>query len=145
MSAGFGQAQAPRKVEPLISPARKSTMQGSERPGDKITVEEMRLDIAARVGQFRLHAAKVRSYVLLEAVPTPIAMGKGINGLPTFVRVELCNGYNPIFLDLSTQYSWVVRLTNNFATFVDVIMLSGEVLYATAEIREHHSKRNKEE
>ena len=133
MTAGFGQAALGRAAGPaLVSPARRSTMEPSERPGDRITIEEMRLDLAARVGPYRLHGGKVRSHVLLEAVPAPIALGKGINKLPTFVRVELINGYNPIFLDLSNQYSSIIKLTQTFATYVDVILLSGEVLYATA-------------
>jgi hypothetical protein len=130
---GFGNTPADPKSPPLIgSRKQRLTLEKSVRPSDKITIEEMRLDLAARVGPYRIHAGMSRKFVLNEGMPAPIVVGKGQFGLPTFVRVEQSAGYLPIYLDLSNQYGGSAYLTTQFAGFMDVIVLAGEVLYATA-------------
>lgn len=116
----------------LLGTAQRSTMQRSERPGDRITVEEMRLDLAARIGPLRLNASGSREFLLVEGVPAPVMVGKGQNKLPTFVRVELVKGETPCDLAISTQLSSSPTLSQYSSVYIDMIVHAGEPLFVTA-------------
>lgn len=116
----------------LQTVVKQSEMQRSERPGDRLTLEEMRLDLAVRVGPYRIFAGESHSYRIYEGVCTPISLAKGQNKMPSFVRVELVDGYGPINLELSTQLSSSAKLTASFANYVEVVLLAHEILFATA-------------
>lgn len=122
----------PGKSRSLISQDRRSKMKIEERPADEITMQEIRLDLAARIGQYRLHNGRSRRHILAENVPVPISLGRGKNMVPTFIRVELENGFNPCFLDLSTQISSSAILSRTVTEYLDVILIAGEILFATA-------------
>jgi hypothetical protein len=129
---GFGQTPADPNSPPLVGQKQRLVLEKSVRPPDRITIEEMRLDLASKVGPLRLHAGSSRSFSIIEGMPAPIAIGKGQNGLPTYVRIELVQGFLPIYLELSNQLSGSAKLTTQFAGFVDLILLPGEYLFATA-------------
>lgn len=171
----FGQTPVAPKEPPLISYNRKSTLEIAKRPGDRITIEEMRLDLAVKIGPYRLFAGKSNVYTLAEGIPTPIiplssangspgmsfgpnlvpgvnlnitppsgsVTGRGANGLPTFIRVEVTNTADPLedkdkttfpsaYLEFSNQPSSIFRRTKYVADYVDLIVLSGETLWVTA-------------
>jgi len=117
---------------PLISQKRTSDHFIEERPPDHITIEEMRLDLAVKVGPHRLHNGRSRRHILAEGVPAPIVLGKGKGRLPTFVRVELVDGFDPCFIDLSTQLTGSAILSRTVTEYMDVVLLVGEILFATA-------------
>ncbi len=127
------QTPAAPTAELLVSKGIKTDLQVSRRPANQITIEEMRFDLASRVGPLRLQAAKVTTFELRAGIPVFLLVGKGVNGLPTFVRIELVRGYKPIDLDLSNQREGgsAILTTNTFSA-VDLIVRSGEDLYATA-------------
>jgi hypothetical protein len=134
MVVGFGATPAAPGAPSLVSQKRNLVLQPSVRPPDKITIEEQRLFLAATVGPYRLAAAGTRNYFLQEGIPAPVAIGKGQNGVPSFVRLELMRGYQPVYLDLalSGQFGGSALLTTQFAGHVDVVLLPSEVLFATA-------------
>lgn len=118
--------------------SKPSQLQRSERPGDRITIEEMRLDLCSRVGPYRIVAGKSTIFTLPFAVPIQIAVGRGINKVPTFVRVEPVGyaidgtAYAPFHLSLSTMsINPMNRLISTVVGSVDLILLAGEVLWAT--------------
>lgn len=132
---GFKDQEGPpgfRPGKPLISRERRSKMKNEERPADEITMEELRFDLSVRVGPYRLHSGISRRHVLVENVPAPIMIGKGKNKVPTFVRVELVDGYNPCFIDLSTQLMGSAILSRTVTEYMDVVVKAGEILFATA-------------
>lgn len=116
---------------------KPSEMQRSERPGDRLTIEEMRLDLCAKIGPYRIHAGKPRIFTIDGWTPTLIATGRGPNKVPSFIRIEMIakdkdgNDYQPFDLLLSNQPDGAFRPTNTFSAYVDVILLAGENLYAS--------------
>jgi len=132
---GFKGQEGPPGPKPgtsLIGQERRSKMKIEERPADEITMEEMRFDLAARVGAYRLPSGKSRLHILVENVPVAVMIGKGKNMLPTFVRVEIVDGFDPCFIALSTQLSSSSILTRTISEYVDVVVKAGEILFATA-------------
>jgi hypothetical protein len=107
-------------------------MKNEERPADEITMEELRLDLAVRIGPYRLHNGRARRHILVQDVPVPVALGRGYNKVPTFVRVELEDGFNPCFIDLSTQLGGSAILSRTVTEYLDVVLKAGEILFATA-------------
>jgi hypothetical protein len=128
----FERTPASDKPSLIGSDKQRLMLLKSERPPDKITIEEMRLDLAVRIGPYRLHASTSRSFVLYEGASAPVAVGKGQNGVPTFVRIESVGESSGFFLDLSTQFSNPPKFTSSFAGYIDLVLLPGEVLFATA-------------
>jgi len=117
----------------LLPPIKPhSTMQRSERPGDRLTIEERRLDLAVRVGPYRVFAGESRRVDMLEGAPVAISLAKGQNKLPSFVRVELVDGFQPFDLDLSINLQSSAVLTGVFSNYVEVVLLAHEILFATA-------------
>lgn len=115
-------------------PPKASEMQRSERPGDRLTIEEMRLDLCSRIGPYRVHAGKSTIFTLIETQTQQIAIGRGFNKVPTFVRVEPLAEDDPFYLVLSTQAlgGRSEDQTSTLAGNMDVILLAGETLFATA-------------
>lgn len=111
---------------------QQSKMQRTERPGDRITLEEVRLDLASRVGPLRLLVGNVQVYTLVDRVPVKICVARGAEKQPSYVRVELVKGYHLCDLNLSTQPSSSDTLTTNQSAYVDLILKAGEELWATA-------------
>lgn len=133
MRPQLGQTPAAPNQPPLISYKQKSTLSIAQRPGDRLTVEEMRLDLAVRVGPYRLHAGSSRTIALLQGQPQLVTVAKGANGIPTFVRIELTyNNTQPCYLHLSTQPGDALIRTRMTTGYVDLVLLSGEHLYAAA-------------
>lgn len=114
-------------------PPKASEIQRSERPGDRLTIEEMRLDLCSRIGPYRVHAGKSTIFTLTEQQTQQIAIGRGFNKVPTFVRVEPLAEDDPFYLVLSTQIGGRSEdQTSTLAGSMDVILLAGETLFATA-------------
>lgn len=110
---------------------KPSQMQRSERPGDKLTIEEMRLDLCSRIGPYRVVAGKSTIFTLRNDVSTLIAEGRGLNKVPSFIRIEAVDGYDPFHISLSTQQqNNQEKQTATLAGYIDVILLAGERLYA---------------
>jgi uncharacterized membrane protein len=116
----------------LIGTIQRSTMRISRRPGNEITVEEMRLDIASRVGPLRIQASGSREFTIVEGIPIPVMVGKGQNMLPTYVRIELVKGETPCDIAVSNQLSSSPTLTQFTTPYIDLIVLAGELLFVTA-------------
>lgn len=119
-------------------PRKPSRMQRSERPGDRITLEEKRLDLCSRVGPYRIWAGTSTVILLVQGQTTRLAVGRGLDKVPSFVRIEPIKYtvdrevYKSFDLVLTKEmYGGGKRAVSTITSFVDVILLAGEYLYGT--------------
>ncbi len=117
-------------------PLKPSRMQRSERPGDRLTLEEKRLDLCSSVGPYRVWAGTSRIITLRQGMTSELAVGRGLDKVPTFVRIEPLKyttdkqEYKSFDLVLTKdQIGGGKRAVSTITAFVDVILLAGEYLY----------------